>query len=70
MRINRGAVPGVQAVYTFEDAARAYTRVASGTVLGKIAVVPPKRSRATSAPNVAMDAAATKDGAHHEDVHA
>ena len=34
LKINVGAVPGVQRAYTFDEAAAAYTVVAAGNVLG------------------------------------
>jgi hypothetical protein len=40
VRVNKGQLPGVEATYRFEEAATAYSRVASGTVNGKIAIVP------------------------------
>jgi hypothetical protein len=40
LKINVGAVPGVQRAYTFDEAAAAYTVVAAGNVLGKVAIGP------------------------------
>ena len=40
LKINVGAVPGIQQTFTFDDAAVAYTLTAGGNVLGKIAMVP------------------------------
>ena len=40
VRVDVGGVSGVQKVYDFESAAQAYTAVAGGEVLGKLAIVP------------------------------
>eukprot|EP00937_MAST-01D_sp_MAST-1D-sp2_P006448 g6448.t1 len=40
VRIDAGAVPGVQQAFSFAQAASAYATVAAGRVLGKVAIVP------------------------------
>lgn len=44
LKIDRGSTPGVQHVYSFEDAREAFGVVASGHVHGKIAMTPEPRS--------------------------